>query len=80
MNYSICKVNNEGIEQEIYWNQEDGILYTDYDDTEAYGVSLDTLAEALEAADALWAGMAPEWTVEPDAVDNAANITKAERA
>lgn len=74
MKYRVYSIISNGIRQTIYWNQDDGKLYTDYDDTEAYGVSFATFREALEAADKLYSGFDRECVAYPGDVDNAEQI------
>ena len=65
MKIGICTINlnEEEGRQTIYWNTEDKLLYTDYDDSEAYGVEQKTIEEAQETAHALW-GTTPGWDLE----------------
>lgn len=64
MKINICTINlNEGAgRQTIYWDSEDKLLHTDYDDSEAYGAEFETLQRAEDAADYIWRD--PVWGME----------------
>ena len=55
MKKDICTINLEGKDrQTIYWDTEDKLLHTDFDDSECYGVECETYEDACSLAYDLW--------------------------